>query len=64
MNQQQSRLLQREGTNEQEAKEMAVHDMEKIQAASVPILTTIVAASTGQFKAQIIQFLSGRACRV
>ena len=54
MNQQQSRLLEREGTNEQEAKDKATYDMEEIQATSVPIFCAIAAASTGQFKAQIM----------
>lgn len=58
MNQQQSRLLQRKGANEQEAKDVDVHDMEEIQATSVPILTAIVAAATGQFKAQIMPVLA------
>lgn len=58
MNQQQSRLLQRKGASEQEAKDVDVHDMEEIQATSVPILTAIVAAATGQFKAQIMPVLA------
>lgn len=37
MNQQQSKLLEQEGTNEQEAKDVATQDMEEIQATSVPI---------------------------
>lgn len=32
---------------------MATHDMEEIQATSVPVFPAIV-ASTGQFKAQIM----------
>lgn len=54
MNQQQSRLLEQEGTDGQEAKDVAAHDMEEIQATSVPIFPAIVAARTGQFKAQIM----------
>lgn len=37
MNQQQSKLLEQEGTNEQEAKDVATQDMEEIQATSVPV---------------------------
>lgn len=33
---------------------MATRDSEEIQATRVPILSAIVAASTGQFKAQIM----------
>ena len=54
MNQQQSRLLERERTNEQAARDVAPHDMEEIQADSVPIFPAIVAASIGQFKEQIM----------
>lgn len=53
-NQQQSRLLEWEGTNEQEAKDVATRDTEEIQATRVPIFPAIVAAPTGQFKAQIM----------
>lgn len=60
MNQQQNRLLQREGGNEQEVKDVDVHDMKEIQATSIPILTAIVAAATGQFKAQIMPVLADR----
>lgn len=37
MSQQQSKLLEQEGTKEQEAKDVATQDMEKIQATSVPV---------------------------
>lgn len=60
MNQQQSSLLEQKGTNEQKAKDVATHDMENVQATSVPIFPAVVATSTGQFKAQIMPVVADR----
>lgn len=54
MNQQQSKLLEQEGTNEQEAKDVATQDTEEIPSYFCTYFSAIVAASTGQFKAQIM----------
>lgn len=67
MNQQQSKLLEQEGTNEQEACGHPRHGGNPSYFCTS--FSAIVAASTGQFKAQIMlgwlmQTLSGRPCRV